>query len=429
MQARILAEESESKPWGDVILASVLVWLLTFTGLLLSALTGCFKQLRHNHVLNRLLIPSFATGALLATCVFLLIPESLELMAQAAAESAASQVASESEEFHTLNGTDSDLDHDDVRRKLEETHEGEIETEHGFAWKFGAAVLGGFLFPILLHALIPSPQKTCEECKREEMASMQEIDLDDVDRGVSEVDSLDGRKTVLESCDTGECKHKSHAQNAPLVVSDIAAPDKSTEMSKSFPDEAPEQSKKPHSSLDIPLAISIIVGDFLHNFTDGIFIGTAFLLCSRDIGFTLVATTIYHEIAQELADFVVLTSHCGLPVWKAVVANAISGLSVMLGAVIVLAADMSENAIGVILAISAGVYIYITACECIPRIMSQQESQKEIFLFALVFAIGAVPIGLVLLNHGHCHGHEESHDHETENAANTTRWLEETSWH
>jgi zinc transporter ZupT len=80
----------------------------------------------------------------------------------------------------------------------------------------------------------------------------------------------------------------------------------------------------------------------------------------------------------------------------------LSGFSVMLGAVIILALELSEVVTGSLLSMSAGVYIYIAATECVPRIQAAQKDAKDTLMFLLCFIIGAVPIGLVLLNHGHC---------------------------
>lgn len=146
------------------------------------------------------------------------------------------------------------------------------------------------------------------------------------------------------------------------------------------------------------------------------------MLCSRQLAYTLMATTIYHELAQELADFILLTHHCGLPVWKALLMNFVSGLSTVVGACLILAIDLTPEATGCILAVSAGVYLYITAVETIPKILKDQdggatqtrrESSRSMLVFFLCFTAGAVPIGLVLLNHGHCEagGDHEGHDH------------------
>jgi len=55
-----------------------------------------------------------------------------------------------------------------------------------------------------------------------------------------------------------------------------------------------------------------MLGDFFHNFADGLFIGNAFLLCNRSLAWTVTATTIFHELAQELADYCLLVNHVGL---------------------------------------------------------------------------------------------------------------------
>jgi len=150
---------------------------------------------------------------------------------------------------------------------------------------------------------------------------------------------------------------------------------------------------------------------FFHNFTDGVFVGNAFVFCDRNVAYTIAGATIYHELAQELADFSLLTNTCGLKVWEALVTNFISGLSVMLGAIVIVAGDVSVHVTGIVLAFSAGVYIYIAAAECIPEMREFDESLphhvtrgKRSFyqlLSVFCFMCGAVPIGLVLLNHSH----------------------------
>jgi zinc transporter ZupT len=161
-------------------------------------------------------------------------------------------------------------------------------------------------------------------------------------------------------------------------------------------------------AIDWTLASSILVGDFLHNFTDGVFVGTSFLLCDKSVAWTIVASTTYHELAQEIADFALLHHHCGFSKLLAVVYNFVSGFSVVLGAILVLSMDLSEIAQGTTLAIAAGVYIYIAACECIPRVQAVRQTARDTLVFLVSFVLGAVPIGLVLLNHKHCEeGHED----------------------
>ena len=144
--------------------------------------------------------------------------------------------------------------------------------------------------------------------------------------------------------------------------------------------------------------LSLIVGDFFHNFTDGVFIGAAFA-CSESLAWKIVMVTVGHEIPQELADFAVLTNSLGFSTKKALAYNVISGVSVMLGGIAIMAAEVSNLDNGMLLAYGAGNYLY-----CATVHMFSQGSKDRFFdaKKLLVFAVGALAIGLILLDHEHC---------------------------
>jgi zinc transporter ZupT len=406
--------DDNHKPWGEVIGASLLINLVTLSGLVLSTVVGCFGRLRNNgkptnlwSTLHTLVIPSFAAGALLATVVFLLVPEAFELLAHA------------SEEEHVEDDTVVE----------EEDHEEHAEEAQ---WKFGLFFLIGFLFPICLGAIFPPPDVSqCDGSNEPEETGSVGHTTSDQDHAkiTSATSSSDDEnivksqelersesltRTMDEGCDSGECKHHGHDDNAEegITKKELPSVDEAGVDSKAVV--TAQHHKK--AGVNWALATSILVGDAFHNFTDGIFLGTAFVLCSSDIAWTLVATTIYHELAQEIADYALLTHHCGLSRTQAVVSNFLSGLSVMLGAVLVVGLDFSDAIKGGLLAVSAGVYVYIAATECVPRIQAVRKTVKDSLVFLACFTVGAVPIGLVLLNHGHCEA-EEHTDHADE------RWL------
>ena len=150
------------------------------------------------------------------------------------------------------------------------------------------------------------------------------------------------------------------------------------------------------------LIASIILGDSLHNFADGMFIAASFMGCDISLALTVVAMTLVHEVAQEIGDFVLLTRHGGLSVPRALCLNFVSGMSVVLGGVVFLAASPSDESAGIILAIAAGVYVNIATVETLPRIEAIVKTRMDRFWTLFGVILGTVPIGLVLLNHKHC---------------------------
>jgi zinc transporter ZupT len=332
-------------------------------------------------------IPSFACGALLATCAFLILPKSLA---------------------NITSFFDGDDSHDD-HRALEdhEDHEEHEDTDALVAWRFGASLLGGFLLPIFTSFLFPRyhEPEACEACledKNEEIMKHTSIEVAiDLPEAYSaskneaakeDDDSSAGPKTMGEDCESAGCdqgEHHCHAEEVRSVDKvTVTVDDKHL-----VPSSAP---------INYSLAASILIGDFFHNFTDGILIGTAFLLCHRELAIAISAATVYHELAQEIADYFLLTKHCNIRPGIALLLNFIGGLSVLFGAVLILSVNVSSNATGCILAIGGGVYIYVATVETLPRARDAQKDALDKLIAVVSFVVGAVPIGLVLLNHGHC---------------------------
>jgi UTP--glucose-1-phosphate uridylyltransferase len=172
--------------------------------------------------------------------------------------------------------------------------------------------------------------------------------------------------------------------------------------------EATESSEKKELAQEDPSArarlfAAVIIGDGFHNLCDGFFIGAAFKACGPSFGWTASLSSILHEIPQELADYSLLTGSLGrLPAWKALVFNFLSGITVMLGAIIVTEVDVGNTGIGVILAFGGGVYLHVSAVECVPRMYAKGLSNKVRLASMAMFILGTMIIGLVLLKHEHC---------------------------
>ena len=76
---------------------------------------------------------------------------------------------------------------------------------------------------------------------------------------------------------------------------------------------------------------SVLVGDSIHNFCDGVLIAAAFLV-DPDVGLFTALAIILHEIPQEVGDYIVLIN-AGFSKRKALFYNALSGMAAVLGGV------------------------------------------------------------------------------------------------
>jgi len=171
---------------------------------------------------------------------------------------------------------------------------------------------------------------------------------------------------------------------------------------------------KPPSNKRSRVLSGILLGDFIHNFVDGIFIGVGFYSCNDSVGWSITAATIYHELAQEISDYFVLTDpeQGALKPSQALGINFLSGTSVILGVVTLLAqGEIPNDSLGPLLAFGGGIYLSIAGTECMPKALEAARSTVLQLLVFLLFSVGAIGIGLVLLDHEHCSAGGGGHAH------------------
>jgi zinc transporter ZupT len=163
--------------------------------------------------------------------------------------------------------------------------------------------------------------------------------------------------------------------------------------------------EKPTIAKRMRILSGVLIGDFVHNICDGVFIASAFMGCGDSFGWGVAAASIYHEIAQEISDYFVLTSEDQGALHPAIALglNFLSGTGVLLGALVILAQDEVDNLVtGVLLAIGGGVYIQIGASECMVKVHKYGNTPGVRALGLFMFFFGAALIGLVLFDHEHC---------------------------
>jgi len=145
-----------------------------------------------------------------------------------------------------------------------------------------------------------------------------------------------------------------------------------------------------------PVVLTNLLGDGVHNFVDGAIIAGSFLV-NPSLGVATTIAVALHEIPQEIGDLGVLV-HAGLTPRRALVYNAASALTAVLGAVIVL---VLQDAVGGIerplLAISAGAFIYIAGADLIPELHKGASVRIGLLQFLGIAAGFAVMAALLAL--------------------------------
>lgn len=128
---------------------------------------------------------------------------------------------------------------------------------------------------------------------------------------------------------------------------------------------------------------TILFGDVIHNFIDGIVIGVSFLV-SIPLGITTALAVAFHEIPQEIGDFAVML-HGGIKKTKVLFYNLGAALMTILAAVLtyVFASSLQKLIIPLI-AFAAGNFIYIAASDLIPEIHKETKKSKAILQFFIL---------------------------------------------
>lgn len=147
--------------------------------------------------------------------------------------------------------------------------------------------------------------------------------------------------------------------------------------------------------------LMVLIGDSLHNATDGVVIAAAFLADFR-LGVVTSLAIIAHEIPQEVSDFFVLL-HSGYSRRKAFLYNLLSSLAMVVGGVVAFfALERAEAYVTPVLAFAAASMLYVAVADLIPalhRRFSLSDTLQQMLMIGL--GIGTVTLTHALLHGGH----------------------------
>jgi zinc and cadmium transporter len=135
---------------------------------------------------------------------------------------------------------------------------------------------------------------------------------------------------------------------------------------------------------------SVILGDSIHNFCDGIIIAAAFLADTR-LGVVTSAAIIAHEIPQEVGDYIVLLN-AGFSRRRALFFNALSGFAAVVGGLIGwLVVGPWESLFPYLLVVASSSFIYVAVADLIPQL------QHRLSLRDTAAQLGWLAAGLLIV--------------------------------
>lgn len=195
-------------------------------------------------------------------------------------------------------------------------------------------------------------------------------------------------EAIMQTLNGGHA-HSHDAQTAEDIKVESAKQIETIELGAIMPGSPPPPVERPMSST----ALMVIVGDGLHNLTDGLAIGAAF---SGDpvTGFATALAVFCHELPHELGDFAVLL-RSGMSIKRALYYNLLSSaLSFMGMAGGIWLAEDHESASQWIYAATAGTFFYIALADLVPEINENNKGKSVHLLLAI---LGILTGGVIML--------------------------------
>lgn len=154
-------------------------------------------------------------------------------------------------------------------------------------------------------------------------------------------------------------------------------------------------------TLDCPehpraLGIVSLIGDAMHNFTDGLLIAGSYLV-SVSTGVATTLAVLLHEIPQEIGDYAILR-HSGYTRGSAIFLNFITALAAVAGAIIVLLLQKTLPELErYMLPMVAGNFLYIAIADLLPELHKQTRAAQSALQLLGVLAGVALMFSLTLL--------------------------------
>lgn len=143
------------------------------------------------------------------------------------------------------------------------------------------------------------------------------------------------------------------------------------------------------------LAWVVVLGDAMHNFCDGLVVGSAFV-DSLAGGISTSIAIMCHEIPHELGDFAVMLK-AGMSIKQALAFQAVSSVLAYIGMAVGVAVGNISSAATWMFALAAGMFLYIALVDLIPEMVDSTKSCKDNQILHLVLQTAGVVLGCSIM--------------------------------
>ena len=138
----------------------------------------------------------------------------------------------------------------------------------------------------------------------------------------------------------------------------------------------------------------VLLGDALHNFTDGIMIAAAFL-ADPSLGILTGLAIVAHEIPQEVGDFVVLLN-AGYSRTRAYLFNLLCSMMALAGGILgFYTLDKASGMVPYVLAFASAGFLYVAISHLMPQ-MQRKTTLAETMPQLGLIAIGVLGVALLI---------------------------------
>lgn len=150
-----------------------------------------------------------------------------------------------------------------------------------------------------------------------------------------------------------------------------------------------------------PYGYLSLYADGIHNFTDGILIGAAWMF-SPELGLATTITVILHEIPQEISDFGILLK-AGFSKKKAILYNFIVATTAILGTILALWLGHEVEHFSIyVLPVAAGGFVYLASTSLLPEVLRNTKKGNWIY-YSFFVLMGLGLMYYFSLSGGHQH--------------------------